>query len=101
MKRIRILLADDHRMLLDALVVLLGKEFEVAGVVWDGSALVAMAASVRPDVIVADISMPQLDGIHVARILRREMNPVKIVFLTMYSDLPLVEEAFRTGASGY
>lgn len=101
MKRTRILLADDHRMLLDALVSQLEKDFDVAGVAKDGAALLEMAASLHPDIVVADIAMPQINGIDAARILRKEANSAKILFLSMYADLPLVEEAFRTGASGY
>ena len=101
MKRIRLLLADDHVMVLDALVGLLGQEFEVAGVARDGGALVEMAQRLGPDVIVTDVAMPEVNGIDAARILRTENHPAKILFLTMYSDLPLIEEAFRAGASGY
>jgi DNA-binding NarL/FixJ family response regulator len=101
MKRTRILLADDHLMLLDALTGLLGQEFEVVGGVRDGNALVETAKQLQPEIVVADISMPQLSGIDAARVLLKEPNPPKILFLSMYADLPLVEEAFRAGASGY
>jgi len=101
MKRIRILLADDHLMLLDALSSLLGQEFEVVGVARDGGAMLEMATTLHPDIIVVDISMPQFNGIDAARILRKQANPAKILFLSMYADLPLVQEAFRSGASGY
>ncbi len=101
MNRTRILLADDHLMILDALVSLLGQEFDVVGVARDGSAMLEMAKRLHPDIVVVDISMPQLNGIDAARILRKEANPAKILFLSMYADLPLVEEAFRTDASGY
>src|SRR5437667_8252663 len=101
MNRTRILLADDHRMLLDALVTLLSKEFEVVGIARDGGALVDMAERLQPDIIVVDVSMPEVNGIDAARILQKEGNRAKILFLSMYADLPLVEEAFRTGASGY
>jgi DNA-binding NarL/FixJ family response regulator len=101
MKRTSILLADDHVVLLDALVNLLGKEFDIVGVARDGGAMVEMAGRLHPDIAVVDISMPQVNGIDAARILHKEENRAKILFLTMYSDLPLVEEAFRTGASGY
>jgi DNA-binding NarL/FixJ family response regulator len=101
MKRASILLADDHVMLLDALVKLLGQEFEVVGVAQDGGAMLEMARRLQPDIVLLDISMPQLNGIDAARILRKEANPAKILFLSMYSDQPLVEEAFRAGASGY
>ena len=101
MKRIRILLADDHALLLDALINLLEPEFEVLGAARDGGAIVEMAKRLLPDIVVADISMPEVNGIDAARVLQIEGNPAKILFLTMYSDLPLVEEAFRSGASGY
>jgi DNA-binding NarL/FixJ family response regulator len=101
MKRTRILLADDHVMLLDALTSLLGQEFDVVGVAQDGAAMLEMAERLHPDIVVMDVSMPQVNGIEAAHILRKETNPPKILFLSMYGDLPLVEEAFRTGASGY
>src|SRR5947207_7670847 len=101
MNRTRILLADDHRMLLDALVTLLSKEFEVVGIARDGGALVDMAERLQPDIIVVDVSMPEVNGIDAVRMLQKEGNRAKILFLSMYADLPLVEEAFRTGASGY
>src|SRR5262245_61589710 len=101
MNQIRVLLADDHSILVDALVQLIRQEFEIVGVVRDGRALVEMAKEKRPDVIVTDISMPNLNGIDAARILRKEASTSKLLFLTMHSDLALVEEAFRVGASGY
>lgn len=101
MNRTRILLADDHAMLLDGLVSLLGKEFEVVGAARDGRSMLEMARLHHPEIIVLDVSMPQLNGIDAARILRKEAISAKVLFLSMYADLPLVEEAFRTGASGY
>ncbi len=101
MNRTRILLADDHRMLLDALVSLISKDFEVVGVVGDGGALLDMAGRLQPDIIVLDILMPGVNGMDAARMLQKEGNRAKILFLSMYADLPLVEEAFRIGASGY
>src|SRR5262245_32550053 len=101
MKRTTVLLADDHVMLMDGLVPLVRQEFEVVGIAHDGRAMVEMAKQFRPDVIVTDISMPHLNGIDATRILRKEGNSAKILFLSMHADLPLVEEAFRAGASGY
>jgi DNA-binding NarL/FixJ family response regulator len=101
MKPIRVLLADDHQMLLDALVNVLGQEFEVVGVACDGGVMLEMAGRVQPDVVVLDVMMPQLSGIDAARMLRNDGNNTKILFLSMYSDMPMVEEAFRAGASGY
>jgi DNA-binding NarL/FixJ family response regulator len=101
LKRITVLLADDHDMLMDGLGHMLGRDFEVVGVARDGRTMVEMAKEKRPDVIVTDISMPNLNGIEAARILRQGIPSIKILFLTMHSDFPLVEEAFRAGASGF
>ena len=101
MNRTRILLADDHTVLIDALVNFLANQFEIVGIARDGRSLIAMAKQDRPDVIVTDISMPDLNGIDAARILRKEVSFAKLLFLSMHSDLPLVEEAFRAGALGY
>jgi len=102
MNRTRVLLADDHVMLMDGLVQLVRQEFDVVGLARDGRALVELARQYRPDVIVTDISMPLLNGIDAARILRKEpTSSCKLLFLSMHADFPLVEEAFRAGASGY
>lgn len=101
MNRTTVLLADDHVMLMQGLMHFVQREFDVIGVAHDGRVLVEMARQSRPDVIVTDISMPHLNGIDAARILRKESITSKFLFLTMHADLPLVEEAFRTGASGY
>jgi DNA-binding NarL/FixJ family response regulator len=101
MKRTRILLVDDHVMLLECLVSLLEKEFEVVGVARDGGGMLEQTARLQPDVVVLDIAMPELTGIEAARLLLKDAAPVKVLFMSMYADVSLVEEAFRTGASGY
>jgi DNA-binding NarL/FixJ family response regulator len=101
MNRTTVLFADDHVMLTDGLVPLVRQEFEIVGIARDGRAMLEMARQKRPDVIVTDISMPHLNGIDAARILLKESNSAKLLFLSMHADLPLVEEAFRAGASGY
>lgn len=101
MNRTRVLLADDHVMLLDALVSCLSQECDVIGVVQDGQTAVEMAVRCRPDVLVLDIEMPRLGGIEAARLVQRDLPAAKILFLSMYSDMSIVEEAFRAGASGY
>jgi len=101
MKRTSILLADDHLMFLDGLVRLLGREFDVVGSAYDGNAMLELAKQHHPDIIITDIAMPQLNGIDAVRVLRKEGISSKVVFLSMYADLPLIEEAFRVGASGY
>jgi DNA-binding NarL/FixJ family response regulator len=101
MKRSTVLLADDHDVLIDGLVHMLRRDFEVVGVARDGRTMIEMAKEKRPDVIVTDIKMPNLSGIDAARMLRQDIPSIKILFLTMHSDLPLVRDAFRIGASGF
>jgi DNA-binding NarL/FixJ family response regulator len=100
-KRPRVLLADDHRMLLDALKKVLEPSCEVVGAVGDGRALLQASAKLQPDVIVLDIAMPLLNGLDAARQLGRLMPTVKLIFMTMNEDPDLVGEAFRAGASGF
>jgi DNA-binding NarL/FixJ family response regulator len=101
MKRPRVLLADDHQMLLDALKGLLEPSYEVVGLVTDGRALLKAAEKLRPDVIVLDIAMPQLNGLDAGRQLKQTMPTVKLIYMTMNEDPYLVGEAFRAGASAY
>lgn len=101
MKRPKVLLADDHAMVAEGLVNLLESDFELVGTVSNGRELVASAEKLGPDVIVADISMPSLNGLDAARQLKEADNPAKIVFLTMHADADLATEAFRAGASAY
>lgn len=99
--RTRLLLADDHTLLLDGLRMMLEPEFELAGVVEDGQTLLSAAAKLKPDLILLDIAMPSLNGIDAARQLRKIVPASKLIFLTMHGDPDYVTEAFRTGASGY
>jgi RNA polymerase sigma factor (sigma-70 family) len=99
MTRPRILLADDHTLLLEAFEKLLAEECEVVGTVSDGHALIEAAAGTRPDVAVIDIAMPLLNGIDAARRLKQLHPDIRIVFLTMNEDPDLAAEAFRAGAS--
>ena len=101
MKRSRVLLADDHQMLLDALKELLESTYEVVGLVTDGRALLKAAEKLRPDIIVLDIAMPQLNGLDAGRQLKGSMPGVKLIYMTMNEDPYLVGEAFRAGASAY
>jgi len=99
--RPRILLADDHTMLLDAFQRLLEPRCEIVGTACDGRALIDLAPSTRPDVIVLDISMPGLNGMDACAQLHRKMPDVKFVFLTVNEDPDIAAEAIRLGASGY
>jgi DNA-binding NarL/FixJ family response regulator len=99
--RPRLLLADDHTLLREGLRFLLEPEFEVAGSVEDGQALLVAAEELTPDVILLDISMPLLNGIDAARRLRKIVPAAKLIFLTMHADADYVAEAFRAGGAGY
>ena len=101
MKRPRVLLADDHRLLREAFAQLLEPGCEVVGAVADGRALLVAAAKLRPDIVVLDIAMPLLNGLDAARQLKRSMPGVKLIFLTVSEDPDLAAEAFQVGASGY
>jgi len=100
-KRIRVLLADDHKIVLDGLRGLLEPEFELAGTVGDGRALVSAVQHLQPDVIVVDVSMPLLNGIEAVRQIKKLDKQVKVVFLTMHPDVTYAIRAFEAGASGY
>jgi DNA-binding NarL/FixJ family response regulator len=99
--RPRVLLADDHRLVAEGLKSLLSQEFELLDVVEDGRALVAAAKKLRPDVIVADITMPHLNGIDALAQLRKKDPGVKVVFLTMHQDVVYARRALEAGAVGY
>ena len=100
MKR-RLLLADDHTLLLEGIRLLLEPEYELVGSVEDGLALLAAAKTLKPDVILLDISMPLLNGIDAARRLRKIVPSARLIFVTMHADADFVLEAFRVGAMGY
>jgi DNA-binding NarL/FixJ family response regulator len=95
------LLADDHVLLLEAFEKLLEPSCEVVGKVSNGRDLLSVAPQLNPDVIVLDISMPQLNGLDAGRHLRRIMPEVKLVYLTVHEDPDLAAECMRMGASGY
>ena len=101
MTKPRVLLADDHRMVTEGLKGLLTEEFELVGIVEDGRAMVAEARKLRPDVIVADISMPQMNGIDALTHLKRDNPDVRVVFLTMHRDAAYARRALEAGASGF
>jgi len=99
--RARLLLADDHDLLLEAFRRLLEPEFTVLGGVTDGEALIEAALKLRPDAIVCDVAMPRLSGLQAARRIHGRLPQVRFVFLTMHDDSELAAEAFRIGASAY
>ena len=99
--RRRVLLADEHAIVLEGLRRVLEPDFEIVGEVADGRALVTAAGLLRPDIIVIDISMPLLNGIEAARQIRKINRKVKIIFLTMHPDVIYAAEAFGEGESAY
>ena len=101
MTKPRVLLADDHTLVLEGFRKLLEEEFELVGTVEDGRALLTTAPILQPDVVLLDIAMPSLNGIEAARQLKKMMPEVKIIFVTMHADSAYVTEGFRAGASGY
>jgi DNA-binding NarL/FixJ family response regulator len=101
MDKPRVLLADDHALVLGAFEKLLAGECEIVGKVGDGRALVAAVETLKPDVVVLDISMPLLNGLEAGRQIKQKARDVKLVYLTMNEDPDLAAEAFRAGASGY
>ena len=101
MTKPRVLLADDHRIVTEGLKGILAEEFELVGIVENGRAMVAAARKLRPDVIVADISMPHLNGIDALATLKRDNPDVRVVFLTMHRDAAYARRALEAGASGF
>lgn len=97
----RVLLADDHTMFVEGLLALLKDSFDVIGVVHDGRELLKAVANLRPQVVVADISMPMLNGVDAVRQIVGIRPETKVVMLTMHAEPELAVEAFRAGAVGY
>ena len=98
---IRLLLVDDNRVILEQMSQLLSEEFEVAGVARDGKEMIEAAERLRPDVIVADIAMPLLDGIEASRQILRSRPETLVVLLTMHREPSLVRRAFEAGVRAY
>ncbi len=97
----RVMLADDHTILVEAFRKLLEPQYQVVGTAADGRALVETAPRLKPDVIVVDIAMPLMNGLEAGLRLRELMPSVKLIFLTMNEDPDLAVDAIRSGASGY
>jgi DNA-binding NarL/FixJ family response regulator len=101
MGRSRILLADDHILLTDALTKLLEPQFEVVAAVADGRALLKKATELKPDLIVLKVSLPLLNGLDAGRQLKKADSRLKLIYLTMNKDHETIAEAFRIGATSY
>jgi len=100
-KRVRLLVADDHALVAAGLKSMLEPRFDVVAVVEDGRTLVRVAEEQKPDVVLLDISMPELNGIDAARQIGQLLPKTKVIFVTMYADPTFVREAFRAGAAGF
>jgi DNA-binding NarL/FixJ family response regulator len=101
MKRARVILADDHNLLVDTFKAFLEPHFEVVGTFADGHRLVQGAPALQPDVIVLDVGMPIMNGLIAGQRLKQILPRVKLIYLTMNQDPDVAAEAFRLGASGY
>jgi DNA-binding NarL/FixJ family response regulator len=100
-RRPRVLIADDHTLVAEACVKILEPEFEVIGTFADGQALLAAVPELKPDVIVLDVGMPLMNGLEAGKRIKKLLRAVRIVYLTMNTDVGIAAEAFRGGASGY
>src|SRR5262245_40359589 len=101
MPKVRVLLAEDHIVVAEGLAALLKDTFDLVKVVHDGRALLEAVESLRPDVIVTDISMPLLNGLDAVRQLLSARKDTKVIVLTMHRETQLAAEAFQAGVSGY
>lgn len=99
--RPRILIADDHVLVAEALKNLLTTDFEVVGTVHDGRSLIDVAQTLLPDVILVDIGMPLLNGLDAVVRIKRRMPDVKVIYVTINHDPDLIAESLRRGANGY
>jgi DNA-binding NarL/FixJ family response regulator len=101
MKRPRVLLADDHPLVVAGLRTLLEGECDIVGTVSDGRELVKAVGRLNPEVVVLDIGLPLLNGIDAARQIKKDYPEIKILFLTMHANLLYLKEALTAGATGY
>lgn len=99
--RARVLVADDHQILLDRVVSMLAAEFSVIGAVTDGEQLVEAEATLHPDVLVVDVSMPKLSGLEATEQIRRRGSHAAVVCLTAHGEDEVLEAALEAGVLGY
>lgn len=101
MSKPRVLLADDHSLVLEGFRRILDDQCHLVGMVEDGRALLEAAQRVQPDIVILDVSMPLLNGIDAATQLKKSHPSIKVIFVTMHADADYVRSAFEAGASGY
>lgn len=99
--RARLVFADDHRMVAEGIERLLSEQFNLVGIAADGRTLLEMVRSLKPDLILSDINMPDSNGLEVLKKLRAEHDTTPFVVLTMHAEPALAAEAMRAGANGY
>jgi DNA-binding NarL/FixJ family response regulator len=99
--RPRVLLADDHPRVAEAIGEYVAEAFQLVATVRDGDALLQSAKSLRPDVIIADISMPGIDGLSAMKEIRRQFPEIKVILLTSFGDPSLARYALQAGAAGF
>ncbi len=99
--RLKIILADDHPMMLEGMRKLLEPQFDVVERVTDGHALLEAAGRLRPDLVIADIFMPGMDGLEATRRLRKAHPGIRVLILSIHTEHSWVQEAFAAGACGY
>jgi DNA-binding NarL/FixJ family response regulator len=92
---------DDHQIVIEGLVRLLGERFDIVETLTDGSTVVEDVSRLKPDVVLVDLSIPHVSGLEIIRRLTARPDPVKVIVLTMHADASLAVEAFRRGASGF
>jgi len=101
MPKARLLLADDHTLVVEAFTNLLERDFEIVAVVTDGISLLKKAPALKPDVVILDLGMPRLNGLSAGKELKRLLPLTKIIVLTMSEEVELAAEAMRTWASAF
>jgi DNA-binding NarL/FixJ family response regulator len=101
MRRPRVLIADTYQILTDALKRHIAADYDVVGTVNDGRRLLAAAIELNPEIIILDVALPRLNGLHAGTQLRRSMPQVKLIFMATTVDSAIVRSAFRSGASGF
>ncbi len=99
--RPRLVIADDHRLILDAVGFLIASVASVVGTATDGAELLRVVATTQPDLVVTDLSMPELNGIEATRQLRARPHPPQVIILTIHADPAVARAAFEAGASGF
>jgi len=100
-RRLRIVVGDDHALVLKGIKALLESEFEVVGTASDGRALVETVLHLKPDLVVLDVSMPEMNGIEAARLIHEALPSVRLVFLSMHTNPLYLRRAFESGGEGY